>query len=148
HVVALGLWFGAAVFFSFVVAPRLFASFESAAQESERPAWFPRAEGYGTAEAPLKEQGTRAAGFAVGKLFVYYFLLQGVCGFAAAVTALGWSRAEPGSRVHRLRSLVLLAALVTVIVGWPLERRVSELRTERNQAVEAVMKVDVQKARG
>jgi acyl-phosphate glycerol 3-phosphate acyltransferase len=141
HVLALGLWFGAAVFFSFVVAPSLFASFEAAAElpRDQRPVWFPAAERF-TGETVRKEQGTRAAGFAVGPLFAYYFLLQGICGFTAVLTALGWSRAEPGSRVHRLRLLVLLAALMTVLVGWPLERKVTELRAERHDAADAALK--------
>ncbi len=147
HVVALGLWFGAAVFFSFAVAPSLFASFETLAElpKDERPLWFPVPDAYDTDAALRKEQGSRAAGFAVGPLFDYYFLLQGICGFAAAVTALGWARAEPGSKAHRLRALVLLAALVTVVVGWPLERKVSELRVERNRATDERLKLDLQK---
>ncbi len=142
HVLALGLWFGSAVFFTFVVAPSLFASFESAAKlgKDERPIWFPLAEPFGTDPALQKEQGTRAAGYAVGPMFNYYFLLQGICGFAAVLTALGWSRAEPGNKAHRLRSLVLMAALVTVVVGWPLEQKVTDLRKERHDAVDAAMK--------
>jgi acyl-phosphate glycerol 3-phosphate acyltransferase len=138
HVLAVGLWFGAAVFFSFVVALSLFNSFESAAvkPQAERPVWFPVAGQFDKDASLRKEQGTRAAGFAVGPLFDYYFLLQGVCGFVAAVTALGWARAEPGSRVHKVRAVVVLFALATVVAGWPIERYVGELRDVRNQAVD------------
>src|SRR5262249_12058514 len=141
HVLAVGLWFGAAVFFSFVVALSLFDSFESAAKEPrgpKRPVWFPVA-GQFDRDADRKEQGTRAAGHAVGPLFDAYFLLQGVCGLIAVVTALGRWRAEPGSRVHKLRAVVLLLALGTVAAGWPIEQTVSRLRDERNKAVDREM---------
>jgi acyl phosphate:glycerol-3-phosphate acyltransferase len=140
HVLAVGLWFGSAVFFSFVVALSLFDSFESAAREpqAKRPVWFPVAEQFDR-DADRKEQGTRAAGYAVGPLFDAYFLLQGVCGLIAVVTAMGWWRAEPGSRVHKLRAVVLLLALGTVAAGWPIEQTVSRLRDERNKAVDREM---------
>jgi acyl-phosphate glycerol 3-phosphate acyltransferase len=138
HVLAVGLWFGAAVFF-IVVTLSLFSSFESEAvkPQAERPVWFPVAAPFDRDANLRKEQGTRAAGHAVGPLFDYYFLLQGICGFVAAVTALGWARAEPGSRVHKVRALVVLFALATVVAGWPIERYVGELRDSRNKAVDA-----------
>jgi hypothetical protein len=145
HVLAVGLWFGTAIFFNFVVALSLFGSFESVARKpgAERPVWFPVAAPFDRDADLRKEQGTRAAGFAVGPLFDHYFLLQGICGFVAAVTALGWSRAEPGSRVHRVRSVVVLLALGTVVAGWPIERYVSELRDLRNRAVDAELQSEL-----
>jgi acyl-phosphate glycerol 3-phosphate acyltransferase len=139
HVLAVGLWFGTAVFFTFVVAFSLFHAFETEARKpkAERPVWFPVAGPFDDGPEVRKEQGTRAAGLAVGPLFDYYFLLQGICGFAAAVTALGWSRAEPDRKVHKVRAVVVLLALGTVVAGWPIERRVSELRDARNKAVDA-----------
>ncbi len=139
HVLALGLWFGSNVFFTFVAAPALFRIFGALGQSQERPLWFPcppefarQLEGV---DGP-REQGLRAVGHAVGLLFPWFFLLQGVCGFLALATSLGWSRSCPGQKVHRLRSWLLLAALATVLIGWPLERHVHELRLPRHHATE------------
>ena len=138
HVLALGLWFGMAVFFSFVVALSLFGTFDSAAQlpAAERPSWFPSTPVFDQDDAARKEQGTRAAGAVISPLFDWYFLIQGVCGFLAVATSMQWAKED---RVHRIRTLVLLLALVTVVAGWPLERKVSELRLERHRAIDAVL---------
>src|SRR5207249_996082 len=128
HVLAVGLWFGMAVFFSFPVALTLFSTFEKEAQSDTRPTWFPLPPEYKLEPGMQKDQGTRAAGFAISPLFDQYFLWQGICGFIATVTALGWTRAEPGRRVHGMRVVVLVLAVTTVLLGWPVERKVSELR--------------------
>jgi acyl phosphate:glycerol-3-phosphate acyltransferase len=140
HVITLGMWFGMAVFFSFPVALSLFGSFEALAESSERPTWFPLPAEYRAVPGMQKEQGIRAAGFAISPLFGYYFLLQGICGLLATVTALGWTRAEPGRRVHRFRALVLLLALTAVVLGWPIAHKVSELRVGRNEAGDQLMR--------
>jgi acyl-phosphate glycerol 3-phosphate acyltransferase len=139
HVLAVGLWFGMAVFFSFPVALSLFGAFEKQAESSERPSWFPLPEAYTLEPGMQKDQGTRAAGFAISPLFDQYFLWQGVCGFLAVVTALSWTRAEPGRRVHGLRFVVLVLAVTTVVLGWPIEQQVSELRHKRNEASDALL---------
>jgi acyl phosphate:glycerol-3-phosphate acyltransferase len=139
HVLAVGMWFGMAVFFSFPVALTLFSSFEKLAEQTERPLWFPLPDVYSRNPAMQKEQGTRAAGVAVGPIFDHYFLWQGVCGLLAVGTALGWSRAEPGKRIHRGRAVVLMVALATIAVGWPLEQHVSGLRVERNAASDRLL---------
>jgi acyl-phosphate glycerol 3-phosphate acyltransferase len=63
HVLALGLWVGGGVMFSFVVAPSVFA----------------------TLDAPR-------AGAVVTPIFPPYFAIQGVCGLIAVATAAGWAR--------------------------------------------------------
>jgi acyl-phosphate glycerol 3-phosphate acyltransferase len=126
HVLALGLWFGAGVFFSFLAAPSLFATFEGMA--GGPPAWLPL-------PADLaREQGTRLAGAAVGPMFPLYFALQGACGLVAVVTALTWARQYPAARVHRWRFIVLTLAVVLVLLGWPLVGEVSDLRVARYAA--------------
>ena len=130
HVLAVGLWFGTAVFFTFVVALSLFRSFETASAAGELAAWFPAAE-----KLEAKEQGNRAAGFAVGPLFDYYFLLQGIRGFAAAVTVPGLVRGT-AAKVHKVRAAVVLLALGTVVAAWPIEQKVGVLRDVRNEAIE------------
>jgi len=141
HVLAVGLWFGSAVFFTFVVALTLFDRFEAEAakERQERPLWLPLPAEFDQDAQTRKEQGTRAAGAAISPMFDWYFLIQGVCGLLAAGTALGWPRLDPTAKVHRWRTLVLLAALLTVVVGWPLERKVSTLRAERNKASDALL---------
>jgi acyl phosphate:glycerol-3-phosphate acyltransferase len=144
HVLAVGLWFGMAVFFSFPVALTLFSTFETEAEKTQRPTWFPLPAEYkldaGVEKFDLrKDQGTRAAGFAISPLFDRYFLWQGVCGFLATLTALGWTKAELSRRVHRLRVVVLILAMVTVLVGWPLEHQVSAVRQARNEASDRLM---------
>jgi|SRR5581483_1522542 len=146
HVLALGLWFGAAVFFTFFVTLSLFQSFETLAQKpaEQRPLWFPLAVPFDKADEHVggpKEQGSRAAGYAVGPMFYWFFLVQGACGFLAAATSLPWARSQPG-KVHRWRAHVLLVALATVVIGWPLERKVTDLRAPRNQATDAYLQAN------
>ncbi len=150
HVLALGLWFGTTIFFSFVVGLNLFGSFETfAAQPSEkRPAWFPAWKAYdGPSPSPdlpdplRKEQGSRAGGAIIAPMFRWYFGIQGVCALMATATAWSWRRSNPG-RVHALRAIVLLAALVTVGVGAWLEHEVNALRDPRNAAFDALLRHD------
>jgi acyl-phosphate glycerol 3-phosphate acyltransferase len=125
HVLALGLWFGSAVFFSLVATPVIFETFGSLGSKPvpERPAWLP---------SPWeKEQGIQLAGLAVGPIFPWYFLLEGVCGLLAVSTALAWSRSHPQAQVHRLRFIIVVFALTTVIAGWPIAQKVGVLRAER-----------------
>src|SRR5262249_19009924 len=118
HVLAVGLWFGMAVFFSFPEALSLFPTFERIAQEKSRAIWFPPGRDFdqdrGTwtyspsagesrrifqsAADVRKEQGIRAGGAVVGPLFDWYFLIQGICAILALATALPWTRAEPKVR--------------------------------------------------
>jgi acyl-phosphate glycerol 3-phosphate acyltransferase len=139
HVLAVGLWFGTAIFFSFVVGLSLFGSFEQLGEEQLRPAWFPLPAGYLRKDAAIdgpKEQGVRAAGFAVGPMFPWYFAVQGACGLIALATALPWARR---GGIHRWRMTLLLTALTLVIVGWPIEMYVSALRNPRNENTDAYL---------
>ncbi len=125
HVLAVGLWFGTTIFFSFVVGLSLFGRFEQLGEAQFRPAWFPLPHAYLRKDAAIdgpKEQGVRAAGYAVGPMFPVYFAIQGVCGLVALATALPWARR---GGVHHWRMTLLLTALTLVIVGWPVELYVS-----------------------
>jgi acyl-phosphate glycerol 3-phosphate acyltransferase len=125
HVLAVGLWFGSVCFFTF--APlAMFRSFESLADRpppTERPAWLPA--------SFTKENGTQLAGLAVGPVFPWYFLVQGVCGLLALATAGAWAWSGPQGTLNKVRFIVLALALATVLAGWPLVRKVSDLRAER-----------------
>ena len=140
HVLALGMWFGMAIFFTFVVAFSLFGSFDAAARQDPREPWFPAPtrflEKRGDVEA-MKEQGSRAAGHAIGPLFVWYFILQGACGFVALATAVPFLK-QPSS-MHRWRVNLLIAAVALVLIGWPLERQVHALREPRNLTMDAYL---------
>lgn len=148
HVLALGLWFGTVIFFSFVVGLNLFGTFEQIAAEApaEREVWFPMWNAYdGSSPArtfpePLrKEQGTRAAGAALVPLFHWYFGIQAVCAVLATATALAWVR-KGAERIHRVRAGVLLTALVTLALGWWLMRVVENLREPRNSTFDAMVR--------
>ena len=146
HVLAVALWFGTVVFFTFVVALTLFSRFEQLAEDGPRHAWFQRTPWFERIDDAINgphEQGTRAAGAAVGWIFPWYFGLQGVCGLVALATALPWAR---HGGVHRLRLSLLLTALTLVIAGWAVEHYISQgawdmpaLRDIRNRAVEAYL---------
>ena len=146
HVLALGMWFGMSVFFSFVVAFALFGGlpegtggFEAMAKQEKRESWFPHVKMYSGDQDGIdgaREQGTRAAGYIIGPMFTWYFGLQGICGFIALATAMPWLKFVPGSGIHRWRVNLLIAAIALVLVGWLVERKVHELRIPRNQATE------------
>jgi acyl-phosphate glycerol 3-phosphate acyltransferase len=147
HVLALGLWFGTVLFFSFIVGLNLFETFETvAAQPAEkRDVWFPMWQAYDERSPdpvfpnPLrKEQGTRAAGVAISPLFAWYFGIQAVCALLATATALAWCR-DSATRLPRIRAGILLAALVTVALGWWLDRVVEEKRVPRNSTFDAMV---------
>ncbi len=125
HVLALGLWFGTVVFFTLIVAVVLLHTFESLGEQpaAERPSWLP------VAPDLDKDKGIRLFGYAIGPLFPWFFAVQGVCGFLAVATALSWP--TDGSTVHKVRTWILIAALATVVAGWPLAQKVSQLRLER-----------------
>jgi acyl phosphate:glycerol-3-phosphate acyltransferase len=150
HVLALGLWFGMSVFFSFVVAFALFGGlpegtggFETQAQQEKRESWFPRTKMYSGDQDEIdgaKEQGTRAAGYVIGPMFTWYFALQGICGFIALATAMPWLKWASASRFCRWRVNLLIAAIVLVLIGWFVERKVHELRIPRNQTMEIYLR--------
>lgn len=147
HVLALGLWFGTVIFFTFVVGLNLFGTLEAVAAEppADRPLWFPVWDSYdGKSPDPVfpeplrKEQGTLAAGVAIHPLFQGYFAIQAVCALLATATALAWRNAG-SERGHRLRLVILLAALLTVGIGWWLDRVVEEMRVPRNDTFKAMV---------
>jgi hypothetical protein len=150
HVLALGLWFGSAVFFT-LAGVVIFQTFtdKSRPPAADREDWFPLPALYSSHPRgrlsdrfpdPLRlEQGSRAAGAVVGPLFPWYFRLQAACAAAALLTALGWTARYP-SRLNSLRLAVLFLALVSVGVGWWLELTVHDLRGPRNSLTDAVLR--------
>jgi acyl-phosphate glycerol 3-phosphate acyltransferase len=142
HVLALGYWFGSTAFFVLVVGVQLLDTFKTIGASSPRPDWFPLAENFRKQDAHIDgpiEQGSRAFGAAVTPLFPWFFLLQGICGLLAAGTSLAWTRSQPVEKIHRIRAYLLIAALLTVVIGWPLEQKVDALRIPRNQTTDAYL---------
>lgn len=139
HVLALGLWFGMAVFFSFVVGLTLFSAMDDLTGDKLKHPWFEQTRFTSESEEikPHKEYGSRIFGQAISPMFDWYFLLQGLCGFLSVATAWSWQYLQPASRLHRLRVTLLLLATATVVLGWPLERHVSELRHVRHDKMQA-----------
>jgi acyl-phosphate glycerol 3-phosphate acyltransferase len=137
HVLALGLWFGTVVFFTFVVALVIFRTLETYGEMSfnERPDWLPLPHQF------TKESGTRLAGEIVAPIFPFYFLIQGLCGLLVLITSLSFTRAERGRRVHRWRFYIVTLAVLTIVVAWPLNNRIHELRLQRYDHDPEVAKV-------
>jgi hypothetical protein len=121
HLLALGCWLGAVVFFSFFTALPIIRHMEElATKESNWPGFTE------------KEQGTRAAGEALQAVFIRYFPFQLGCGTLAAVTALAWLRLK--GRAHKLRFAVILVGVLLVTVNtFFLAPKVGELRSQRYQ---------------
>jgi len=147
HVLALGLWFGTLCFFT-VAGLTLFQTFDeiSLKDKDARPLWFPLPAEY-TKEPPSdqfpdplrKEQGSRAAGAAVGPLFPWYFRIQFGCAALTLATALGFWYGRRRSRVHLVRLVILLAANIVLGFGVRLEHDVSDLRKARDEKTDAVL---------
>lgn len=146
HVLAVGLWFGSGLFFTFVVGLSLFDTFEKATVKApkQRPYWLPAPPALEEKSPPSprfpdplrKEQGSRIAGLAVGPMFRPYYLLQLVCGLLALVSAARWAGA---GGVHRARVVVLALALAGAGAGWWLDNRVEASRETRSATSDAVL---------
>ena len=126
HLLALGLWFGGAAFFSFAAAPAIFASFTEvvATSPSDRTANLDIVPP-GTSDDGKKALASALAGAAVGPVFPRFFAAQGVAALVALVTALALR--EP----RRWRLGLLAIGLTMVAAGWPISERVSALRVLR-----------------
>src|SRR5262249_35012161 len=129
HVLALGLWFGGAAFFNLVAAVPIFDSFKQVVNDSpsDRTAYV-NIVPPGTTDEQKKDLANALAGSAVGPVFPRYFAMGAICGVLALVTALSWWKT---GKVGRWRVCVIAAALLTVVIGWPISNYVSELRLER-----------------
>jgi glycerol-3-phosphate acyltransferase PlsY len=144
HVLALGLWFGGVVCFSFV-GLSLFETLgqETAKPTEERPYWLPVPPQLETAApsarfpTPLrKEQGSRIAGAAVGPMFEPYYIAQLACGGVALLTALAFAHTR---RANKVRVFLLILAIVGAFAGWWLDGQVEALREKRSATSDALL---------
>ena len=129
HLLAVGLWFGGALFFNFVAAPPIFAAFKAVVAESpsDRTALLDIVPP-GTPQAERDALASALAGAAVGPIFPRYFAMQLVCGAVTLVTALSFAGA---GGVHRVRAVLAGVAFALVVVSVPVSHTVSRLRLER-----------------
>ncbi len=149
HVLALGLWFGSAAFFT-LAGYLIFEEFKkdvaAAEQKQQWPEWFvlpdtaPDAANPKLPDLVRKERASRAFGVAVRPLFPWFYGIQLVCGFAAYGTALSWQKGHEKDKVQGWRTWVLLVALVVTLGGWWLEGKVEDLRQPRDEKADRVLK--------
>ena len=129
HLLAVGLWFGSAIFFNFLAAPAMNHSFKEAVfnAPSDRTANLPITSGLD--DDQKASLSTALFGTAVGPLFPRFFALQGICSILALITAFRWWNL-PG-KANRWRVILLIFGVALVAASWPISQHVSELRLER-----------------
>lgn len=139
HVMAVGLWFGAAAFFNFAVAPSLNRTYAEVVRNapSDRTAFQPLGSP-GASEAARQQLGSALFGAGVGPIFPIYFALMSGCGTVALATASAWRNL---GRIHKARFLLAVMALACALAGWPISNLVSELRLARFNPEEALATV-------
>ena len=146
HVLSVALWFGSVAFFT-ISGVLIFQAFSDLSREPafQRPLWFPvpaemnRTSPGDVLREPVRlEQGSRAAGVAVSRIFPVYYGLQLGCAVVALLTALVVARSGEG-RGHGWRIGLCVLALGTVGLGWWLEHVVSDLRKPREELIDAVL---------
>lgn len=119
HLLSLGLWSGAIVFFSFFVALPTIEAMRRFAQTGGN--WLHLA---------TETEGTQLAGLFLDSVFGHYFLFQIGCGVVALATGLRWL-GRPGW-IPKGRVLLIAAALVLAGCNqWVFGVRVHELREQR-----------------
>ena len=107
YILALAVWLGQVVFFSFVVAPQIFGNL------------------------PVEQAGT-----VVGLLFPIYYLISHICAATVAGCALvlrGWSRPAGGPWLIAA-AIAGLALLASLYAGFAVQPRASELRPQLHRA--------------
>lgn len=139
HVMAVGLWFGAAGFFNFAVAPSLNRTYTEVVRNapSDRTAFQPLGSP-NASEAARQQLGSALFGAGVGPIFPVYFALMSGCGIVAVATAWEWRKL---GRIHKARFLLAVMASACALAGWPISNLVSELRLARFNPDEALAAV-------
>lgn len=119
HLLSLGLWSGAVVFFSFFVALPTIEAMRRFAHTGGN--WL---------HLSTEAEGTRLAGLFLDSVFGHYFLFQIGCGVVALLTSLRWlGRA---GWMFKGRGVLIVAALVLAACNqWVLGPKVHELREQR-----------------
>jgi hypothetical protein len=103
---ALGLWVGAVVFVSFVVAPAVFAALPS-----------------------------ETAGMVMGRIFPLYYAFTAACGCVGLAAALALWRRSQGARAWRATVVMVVVMLAaTTYAGSVVNPRARELRSLLHQS--------------
>jgi hypothetical protein len=122
HLLALGAWSGAVLFFSFFTALPVLGQMKTWAVQPGN--WL---------GLKTEAEGTRVAGEFLNIVFARYFPFQLVCGVVAVATALWWW--QQAGVLGRIRAGLLVAALAGVAMNyWVLAPKVYELRQQRYMA--------------
>lgn len=145
HRLAVALWFGSVAFFT-LSGVLIFNAYRDVSHlpAAERPLWLPLPGGFERDDlgdgfpSPLRlEQGSRAAGVAVGGVFPVYYALQAGCG-GIVLLAVVLLRGD----ATRWRIALAGLALASVLAGWWLEGRVGDLRLPRNELTDRVIRAE------
>ncbi len=139
HVLSMGLWFGTIIFFSFVVGLTMFNTMQDITHSTKSYPWFQVPSTFASATDPIDgpyEYGVRIAGTLISPMFLWYFLIQGFCGFLALASCWSWQSQFPHQKIHRWRFTILALAFATVVLGWPIERTVHDLRAVRHEKMD------------
>lgn len=119
HLLALGLWVGAMVFFSFFTALPIISDWPGRLQQPGH--WLHITEA---------RQATRVAGEVLDILFQRYFPFQVACGLIAVIT--GAASFLNGDWLSKVRVVALVIALILAGVNWLyLAPAVHQARLER-----------------
>ena len=119
HLLALSVWSGAVVFFSFFVALPVIDSMKKLAQTKNN--WL---------HLSTEQHGTQLAGEFLNVVYARYFPFECVCGVVALATSLWWWNTPSWSA--KLRIIVVAAGLGCAALNlFVLAPRVHELRTDR-----------------
>lgn len=147
HILAVALWFGAVAFFT-LSGVLIFNAYRDVSRlpTAERPLWLPLPPAFDRDDlgegfpSPLRlEQGSRAAGVAVGSIFPTYYLLQTIAGVVVFVTMHLPARWGHFDRTWLRRQLAGVA-LSTAVLGWGIEMHVAHLRVARNELTDRVLR--------
>jgi hypothetical protein len=137
---SLALWLGSTVFFSFVVAPRVFGFL------SERLPAAPPPETYGL----TSEVGRRLAGDTVGAIFPSYFAIQVTAGLLALASGFYLARVS-GTRnmvCNGLAALALIVVTVHALTAYPRSNRVLDSHYQAQERGDEATSAELRKQFG
>ncbi|MCS7166726.1 MAG: DUF4149 domain-containing protein [Gemmatales bacterium] len=127
HIMSVGVWLGAMVFFAVGVAWPVLLGMQEFARRPDN--WL---------RLQSEKEGIRLAGEFLDLVFRRYFLFQLVCGTVAAIPAVIWLRHKHWSNYTRAALMALALGLVAVNQWW-LGPQVHRWRFARYQVPEPIL---------
>lgn len=134
---ALGLWIGSYVFFTFVVGPGVFNWFEKAVLQENPPYWLvvPEVLKQKAPEGmpnPLeKEQASRLAGLVVTPIFKIYYPMQACCAFFVLLLINGKVFVKDFRKVGKSSTILFFVAAIMIVANWFLLGPTEKARLKR-----------------